>query len=155
MRKEARLKDRTLSLNTVSFIQRFPLKVVWSLIFLVRGGLCSCLWHTSVVSSEKKKNQFQKEESHQNQPVLSARLCSADPWWSFQVAHKLAHNNSRSHRNYILLTVRSFTCVATVSVYNAWTRPEPAVGSSGLRFLGRRALCLFGSLPWMLSKILS
>lgn len=51
-----------LSLHTVSFIQRFPLalKAVWSLVFLVRGGLCSCLWHTSVEPSEKKISSKRK-----------------------------------------------------------------------------------------------
>ena len=61
-----------------------------------------------------------------------------DSWWCFRVVHKLAQNNSRSHCNYILLTLYSFVCVSTVCVYNAWTRCEPPVSSSGLW-----ALCLF------------
>lgn len=95
--------------------------------------------HISVALGERRLN---KEEPHQNQPLLSAPLCSADPWWSFQVARKLAQNNSRLHRNYILLTVCSFTCVSTVCVYNAWTRHEQPVTSSGLW-----ALCLSGCSP--------
>lgn len=74
---------------------------------------------------------------------FSAPLCSDNPWWSFQVAHKLAQNNSRSHRNFILLTACSFTCVSAVCVYNAWTRPEPPVSSFWLW----RALCLCGFSP--------
>lgn len=52
----------------------------------------------------------------------SAPLCSVNPWWSFQVVHKLAHNNSRLHRNYILLTACSFTCVFLLCVF---TMHEP------------------------------
>lgn len=74
---------------------------------------------------------------------FSAPLCSDNPWWSFQVAHKLAQNNSRSHRNFILLTACSFTCVSAVCAYNAWTRPEPPVSSFWLW----RALCLCGFSP--------
>lgn len=60
------------------------------------------------------------------------------------MAHKLARDNSRLHRNYILLTARSFTWVSTVSVYNARTRLEPAVSSSGF-LVAEAVLRLFGS----------
>ncbi len=100
-----------------------------------------CTPENSTYQSRFRKNQLNEEEPHRNQPVLSAPLCSANLWWSFQVAHKLAHNNSRLHRNYILLTACSFTCVSTVCVYNAWTRLEPLVSSSGL-WLGGLCVCL-------------
>lgn len=90
--------------------------------------------HTLVVLLGGGENQLQREEAHQIQPVVSAPLCSADPSWSFQVVHKLAHDNSCLHRNYNLLTACAFTCVSAVYVYNAWTRLEPLARSSGLWF---------------------
>lgn len=80
---------------------------------------------TPHISHALGKNQLNEEETRQNPPLLSAPLCSANPWWSFQVVHKLAHNNSCLHCNYILLTVRSFVCVSTVCIYSTGTRLEP------------------------------
>lgn len=77
------------------------------------------------VSEEEKKKQVQKRKSL---PKISlyflARFCSVDTRWSFQVAPKLACSNSRLQRNYVLLKADSFTCISTVSVYNASTKLE-------------------------------
>lgn len=143
-------KERKISLHTV----RGHLRLLFRAWRGTRCGLCSsvfmlshapyesCTPETSTHLSCFGKNQLSEEEPRQNQSVLSAPLCSANSWWNFQVAHKLAHYNSRLHRNYILLTACSFTCVPTVCVYNAWTRLEPTVCSSGLWLAGERALCL-------------
>lgn len=84
---------------------------------LFKGGLKHHLWlevarvHESGISHDgckpenscsKRETGYERRNLPENQPALSTRLCSADPWWSFQAA--------QTYRNYILLTARSFTC---------------------------------------------
>lgn len=68
--------------------------------------------------------QLNKEEPHRNQPVLCAPLCSADPWWSLQVAHKLARNNSRTRAAITSFWLRAPFASAPQSVF---TRHEPGL----------------------------
>lgn len=151
-RKEARMNGRKKAhfaysrcyLKTLSLVSSFTCDQMWSVCLGFRASRTprqGCTPENSTHQSCFRKNQLNKKEPGQNQPVLSAPLCSAKSWWSFQVAHKLAHNNSRLHRNYILLTARSFTCDSAVCVYSAWTRLEPPVSPSGL-WLREEELCV-------------
>lgn len=118
-------EERKLVLSYVkTLVSSFTCDQMWSVWLSVVLPTKAAHLRTPHISHALGKNQLNEEETRQNPPLLSAPLCSANPWWSFQVVHKLAHNNSRLHRNYILLTVRSFVCVSTVC-YNTGTRLEP------------------------------
>lgn len=102
--KEAR-KKKEIRKNAQSAYCR-SLKVVSSIICGWRWPTFMSLAFPMTAANPKTRARgetgYERRNLPENQPALSTRLCSADPWWSFQAA--------QTYRNYILLTARSFTC---------------------------------------------